>query len=464
MTVLGQVARQVRNAVAPLRSVFNDHVRHTMLSNGLHVLSQNRDSQERSNFQYIDRTQRLEFALRINVGSYDDPIQKIGVAHFLEHVLFKPEILNGFEDRDGFINARTSPEEIVIHGAIDNTPENLDFMMQSLSDMLSKPIDRERFEREKNRIQNEIGSRDDDPKRVLAHMYGELFDDDQGTLNILGSREVFDQINYDDLNDFKSKWFKAPGMALAVTGIKKHSTIHRIASQMLGGVSSDIPPDVANPVMTPKKVHEAADHLKQVYFGVTYPLENLTRRERRIATLAMACLDDRINREVIREQGLAYEHEPKLFWNLKGNGAFSISGNIMPEQGDRILKPIADIVGQLSVQIDPATFARVQRRIHNNIPGTAKNRFSPHEPDKMARDVFERGAVERNQDAHKVYESITAEEVSAFMKKLVSQTPALITYGDADKMQSREYFFDCAKAAAQSEYSRQSAENGMHLT
>ena len=63
--------------------------------------------------------------LLINTGSRDESASEHGIAHFIEHMLFKGtsrrkayHILSCLDDRGGELNAYTTKEETVVHASI----------------------------------------------------------------------------------------------------------------------------------------------------------------------------------------------------------------------------------------------------------------------------------------------------------------------------------------------------------
>jgi predicted Zn-dependent peptidase len=447
MTVLGELARQARNVTAPLRSVFNDHVRHTTLSNGLNLLSQRR----------AKNSNMIDFALRINVGANDDPAGKEGMAHLFEHTFFRDGLLDDFEDRAGSINARTTSEDIIISGFLENTPENVEFLTSTLGEMLTRPVDPSVYERQLNRVRNEIGMRDDNPIQTVSTLNQKRITGK----NILGTSESISRISIEDLNDFKEKWIKGAAMTFAVTGIYNHSDIHKTSARNLGTIPSGSLPQQSQVPMTPQEVRIAADHLNQVYFNVSYPFQDLDVHDKKVAFLALNYLRDRIKNDVVMEKGLVYDTHPESILDIKGNGAFSVAGNIIPEDGDKILDEIADVLGKAAVSVDPMRLKKVQMRAVENIPGTRRDGFSDHSADKIVIEFAHLGRVEKNADLIEDMNSITPQEVSAFIKKLTESDPSLITYGRADEIQSVSYFANAVHRSH--EKYKALSEKGVHL-
>ena len=84
------------------------------LGNGLRVL-----------YKYIPYTRTVHCGYVINTGSRDDSEGNMGIAHFIEHMIFKGtakrktfHILNYLESVGGDLNAYTSKEKICLYASL----------------------------------------------------------------------------------------------------------------------------------------------------------------------------------------------------------------------------------------------------------------------------------------------------------------------------------------------------------
>ena len=140
----------------------------------------------------------------VNVGSRDEHEDEQGMAHFIEHMLFKgtnkrrsSQIINRLEDVGGELNAYTSKEETVIYAGF--LSEYTERSIELIADLVqNSTFPQSELEKEVLVIQDEIQSYNDSPSELIYDDFEEmLFDSNPMAHNVLGKNE--------NLNSFTSK-------------------------------------------------------------------------------------------------------------------------------------------------------------------------------------------------------------------------------------------------------------------
>lgn len=140
----------------------------------------------------------------VNVGSRDENEEEQGMAHFIEHMLFKgtnkrrsSQIINRLEDVGGELNAYTSKEETVIYAGF--LSEYTERSIELIADLVqNSTFPQSELEKEVLVIQDEIQSYNDSPSELIYDDFEEmLFDSNPMAHNVLGKNE--------NLNSFTSK-------------------------------------------------------------------------------------------------------------------------------------------------------------------------------------------------------------------------------------------------------------------
>lgn len=162
-------------------------------------------------------------ALSIKCGTRDESGYHGGIAHFVEHTLFKGTTrrkaasINGYLDRlGGELNAFTTKEEIVLHATVLKDDfikaASLLFELATCSCFPESEV-----ELEKGVILDEIHSYKDTPSEDIYDKFEELlFDGHPLSGNILGTKASVKKINRDELMKFVREKFKACKMAFTV--------------------------------------------------------------------------------------------------------------------------------------------------------------------------------------------------------------------------------------------------------
>ena len=162
-------------------------------------------------------------ALSIKCGTRDEQGYHGGLAHFLEHTIFKgtekksAAVINSYLDRfGGELNAFTTKEEIVIHATV--LKEDLHKAATLLFELATSPkFPQQEIETEKGVVIDEIHSYKDSPSEDIYDKFEEmLFEGHPLSGNILGTVASVKRINRDELLRFAKEKFTPERMAFSI--------------------------------------------------------------------------------------------------------------------------------------------------------------------------------------------------------------------------------------------------------
>jgi predicted Zn-dependent peptidase len=145
----------------------------------------------------------------INTGSRDETEKEHGIAHFIEHMLFKGtgkrkayHILSRLEDVGGELNAYTTKEETAIHASF--LKDDYERTIELISDITFNSVFPEKeIEKEKDVVIEEINSYLDNPSELIFDDFEELIFAGQPIgRNILGSPESVKSYSRKTITDF----------------------------------------------------------------------------------------------------------------------------------------------------------------------------------------------------------------------------------------------------------------------
>ena len=175
-------------------------------------------------FQY-KKTPVAHVAVAIKAGSRDELEHQQGLAHFIEHNLFKGtknrkayHILSRLDDVGGELNAYTTKEETIIHASF--LKGDLRRAMDLLSDVLiASTFPEKELIKEKDVIKDEIFSYKDAPsERIFDDFEDLIFHGNSLGRNILGTPESVDQLSREDILEFRSRTYTASRIKIAAVG------------------------------------------------------------------------------------------------------------------------------------------------------------------------------------------------------------------------------------------------------
>ena len=162
-------------------------------------------------------------ALSIRCGTRDEKGWHSGIAHFIEHTIFKgtkrrsASVINGYLDRlGGELNAFTTKEEIVFHATVlkEDLSKASDLLME-LATCATFP--EHEIETEKGVVIDEIHSYKDTPSEDIYDRFEEmLFEGHPLSGKILGTVASVKRITSDELRKFAAEKFVPEKMAFTV--------------------------------------------------------------------------------------------------------------------------------------------------------------------------------------------------------------------------------------------------------
>ncbi len=178
--------------------------------------------------------------LVINTGSRDETGPELGMAHFIEHMLFKGTkkrkayfILSRLEDVGGELNAYTTKEETAIHASF--MKDDYERAFELISDVTFNSIFPEKeIEKEKDVVIEEINSYLDNPAELIFDDFEELIFAGQPIgHNILGTTGTVRSFSQKSLSDFILKNYNTDQMVFCSVGNIQNEKVLRLFRKYL---------------------------------------------------------------------------------------------------------------------------------------------------------------------------------------------------------------------------------------
>jgi len=190
--------------------------------------------------QYVD-SPVSHCGIIINTGSRDEDLLEQGVAHFIEHTIFKGtlkrksfHILSRLEDVGGEMNAYTTKEETAIHASF--LTEYYQRTIELFSDILiNSTFPDPELKKEQDVIIDEINSYNDSPSELIFDEFEELiFEGHPIGRNILGTPENVKAFTRLDIQRFMAKNYNTDQMVLCSVGNITGNRFFHLAERYFG--------------------------------------------------------------------------------------------------------------------------------------------------------------------------------------------------------------------------------------
>ncbi|MDG1709674.1 MAG: pitrilysin family protein [Schleiferiaceae bacterium] len=176
--------------------------------------------------------------LIIQAGSRDESPEEEGLAHFIEHLLFKGtkkrkafHIISRIEDVGGELNAYTGKEETTLYASF--LREHYERSMELIFDIVQNATfpDRE-IPKEKEVILDEIDSYRDSPSELIFDEFDSLlYPDHPLGRNILGSEKSVKSFSKEQVINFVKRNYTPERAVLSSVGGINHSEFERLADR-----------------------------------------------------------------------------------------------------------------------------------------------------------------------------------------------------------------------------------------
>jgi predicted Zn-dependent peptidase len=199
-------------------------IERTTLDNGLTVIS-----------EIVPAVRSVSLGVWIKAGSRFETAENNGIAHFLEHMLFKGtkkrsafKIAQSLEELGGHLNAYTSKEVTCYYS--HTLDSHINISVDVLSDLINNPLFKEKdIERERLVIQEEINAVMDTPEEYIFDIFQEHLFPNQSIGNpILGTTKSIAGIDRNKIIDFWSGYYQPQNIIISAAGNIDHKRLIRL--------------------------------------------------------------------------------------------------------------------------------------------------------------------------------------------------------------------------------------------
>jgi predicted Zn-dependent peptidase len=284
-----------------------DGIRMTTLPSGLVVISER-----------LPHIRSVALGLSFLTGGRDDPPDKSGIAHMIEHMVFR-----GTPDKDVIainieaeshgaeLNAFTDKETTCFYGRFPG--DQFGPVTALMAETVTGPAFRaEELVREKEVIAEEIRTNQEDPDTVAANLlFRALYGDHGMGRQILGTIDSVNGLSDDDLRGrYASCYGPACGVAVAV-GDVEHERVADALASLLDTRQECRPPGRTTAAAKPPQVLvETKNELSQIYLSLAKPaLVYADPRRNALAVLNMAIgggVSSRLFQRLREQEALVY--------------------------------------------------------------------------------------------------------------------------------------------------------------
>jgi predicted Zn-dependent peptidase len=282
-------------------------IKKKVLDNGLTIVTER-----------MNHVRSVTIGVWIKSGSRQDPQEKNGISHFIEHMVFKGTTTRSAEDIaiaidsiGGQLDAFTTRECVGFYTKI--LDEHLETAFELLSDIVLNPrFPEEELEKERNVIFEEIGMVEDTPQDLVHEIFTERFWKDHPLGRpIAGTKKSVAAISRGDLADYFRRAYSPSNIIIAAAGHLEHQKIVSMVKKYFEPLTGkkngwkDYPPTVF-----PHLIKRNKEHLEQAHICLGTVGPSATSKQRYAAhtlnNILGGGLSSRLFQNIREKRGLTY--------------------------------------------------------------------------------------------------------------------------------------------------------------
>lgn len=285
-------------------------IQETTLANGLRIIT-----------DFMPHTRSTSISLGVQVGSRNEQDNIAGVAHFIEHLLFKGtkdmpdplQISETIEKTGGTLNAATEHESTTYWCKIvsDFTKQSLKLLFDMLQNSLFNP---KSIELERHVIIEELNGINDDPSSRTEAILDELMWPCTALgRDIAGTKETVTSMSREEILNFLSTHYVGSNIVLSVAGQLKHDQVVDAAQQYSAKMSTGEKIEIPEIVSTQSSRQFRSEYrdTEQIHMSMGFP--GVSRRDPDRYAVDLLCtilgegMSSRLFNEIREKRGLAYD-------------------------------------------------------------------------------------------------------------------------------------------------------------
>jgi predicted Zn-dependent peptidase len=402
-------------------------IRESVLAGGVRLLTET-----------MPQVRSATLGIFAQVGSAEEPPERRGISHLLEHMLFKGtprrsarRIAEEMDAVGGNLNAATDKELTVFYAHVMD--KHLPVAVDVLSDMfLHSVFDGEELRKEREVVLEEIKMYDDTPDDVINDAFARtLWQGANLGDPTIGFARTVAAIDRDALTGWYGERY-APGTVLiAAAGNLDHDELALRLGEAFAGFGGS----AAAPVPEQPEFHPAVnvlhDDTEQAYIMLGMP--GLSMRDERRYTLSVldtilgGGMSSRLFQEVREERGLAYEVS-SFQQAYRAAGLFGVSAGTSPE---RVGECVDVIVDQIDRLVDGGVSDAEVRRAREHLKGnmTLALESTSSRMSRLARNALVHGRQISAEEVETRFDAVETAGVNALARELLAGERGLCVLG-----------------------------------
>lgn len=393
----------------------------------------------------VDTVKTVSVGLWNRIGSRYEDNTNNGVAHFLEHMVFKGtknrsalDIARQIENVGGYLNAYTGNEMTAYYARV--MQEDAALGLEIISDLLLNPVlPEDELEKERGVILQEIGMYMDDPQSLVGLNTQRIaYGDHPLGWSILGPEGLIASMPRDVLQNFIDTHYAPNNMVLSASGAVNHDRLVEQAHRIFG----DLKPKEKQSFIPAHYVggdHRQQKDLEQTNMILAFNGLNYHDPDYYALSVLGVIMGDgmssRLFQEIREKRGLVYSvgtfidaySDAGLFGIHAGTGP-QLMAELMPVLCDSLIHAAGTFTDE------ELSRAKAQFRAQNlmALEGTFRR------ADRLAQNIIKYGRPIALEETLAKIDAVTKEDLDRLARRIFNTAPTFATVGPQAAVESYE--------------------------
>ncbi len=407
----------------------------TTLDNGVRVIT-----------DYVPTVESVAMGVWANVGARHEQAQVNGVAHMVEHMLFKgtqnrdaQRIVDEIENVGGHVNAYTSRDitSYYIHLLKDDVALGLDV----LSDMYQRStLPEDELTKERHVILQEIGMCHDTPDDlVFDHFYETAFADQAAGRPILGPTDIVAAMPRAALQNHIDRFYIAENTVVCAAGNINHDAFVALARDAFSDIRTGDKSVYDTATYTGGDRRTDKGDLEQAHIMLGF--QGLSRDDndfyamRAMTAILGGGMSSRLFQEVREKRGLVYSVYA-FAQAMQDTGLFGIYAGTGEKDVAELMPVLQDEIGKIQAAITEGELTRVKAQLKASLLMGQESMTS--RADTVARTLIHRECVYDQDDIIAKIDALTRADVTHVASRIFSSKPTLTAIGPLGQLMGFE--------------------------
>lgn len=379
----------------------------------------------------------------VGVGTRHEPWNANGVAHLVEHMMFKGTktrsayaLSAAIENKGGSMNAHTSREETAYYARV--LPEEAENATEIIADMLLHSVfDAKELNRERQVIIQEIGRDLDSPEDYAFELMHKLAMPKQKIgRSILGTPEIIARLPRSAVTDYVKQYYTGTNMVLVAAGKIAHKDFVAMVAKRFSGVPRGKRPveqktRISGGIKREPKANEQV-HFILAFAGPGYHGRNAFYPAQLLSLILGGSSSSRLFQKVREKRGLVYTVS-SVHSGFSDAGLFQIYAGTDPKRLGELVPVVCDELNDVKKHVTRGELARAKAQIRADLLMGKENVMRRAEV--MGHQILVHGRTIATERILERLMAVTQEDVQNAAKKIFSHKPIVTALGPVDELE-----------------------------